>query len=127
MRFTRSSRCSSPLALSVAARYAGRRLDVRLCATSVVVLEGRAVVAQHTRSAHKGTEDLVLDHYLEVMTRKPGALAGATAVVRARAAGSFTPAHQRFWDGARKPSGTRAAPEPWSGSSCYTAPCQLRQ
>lgn len=90
---------------SVPARYAGRRLDVRLGATSVVVLEGGAVVAQHTRSAHKGTEDLVLDHYLEVLTRKPGALAGATALVRARAAGSFTPAHQRFWDGARKALG----------------------
>jgi len=73
---------------SVPARYAGRRLDVRLGATSVVVLEGGAVVAQHTRSAHKGTEDLVLDHYLEVLPRKPGALAGAPALVRARAAES---------------------------------------
>jgi transposase len=97
---------------SVPARYAGRRLDVRLGATTVVVLEGGAVVAQHIRSLHKGSEVLVLDHYLEVLTRKPGALAGATALVRARTAGSFTVEHQRFWDGARKvlgdQGGTRA-------------------
>jgi hypothetical protein len=39
-------------------------------------------------------------------------LAGATALVTARANGSFTDAHQRFWDGARRflgdASGTRA-------------------
>jgi len=97
---------------SVPARYVGRRLDVRLGARTVVVLEGGAVVAQHIRSLHRGSEDLVLDHYLEVLTRKPGALAGATALVRARAAGSFTGEHQRFWDGARKvlgdQGGTRA-------------------
>ena len=53
------------------------------------------------RSVHKNTEDLQLDHYLETLTRKPGALPGATALVQARAAGTFTKAHQAFWDGAR--------------------------
>lgn len=64
------------------------------------------------RSLHKGSEDLVLDHYLEVLTRKPGALAGATALAAARASGAFTPTHQGFWDAARRglgdPAGTRA-------------------
>ena len=32
------------------------------------------------RSLHKGTEDLVLDHYLEILVRKPGALPGSTAL-----------------------------------------------
>lgn len=89
---------------SVPARYAGRRLEVRLGATTIRVLDPSAqgkVVATHTRSLHKGTEDLVLDHYLEVLTRKPGALAGSTALVAARASGAFTPIHQRFWDAAR--------------------------
>ena len=103
---------------SVPARYAGRRLEVRLGATTIRVLEpGTAgtVVATHVRSLHKGTEDLVLDHYLEVLTRKPGALAGATALVAARASGAFTGAHQRFWDAARRAlgdgPGTRALVE----------------
>jgi transposase len=87
---------------SVPARYAGRRLEVRLGASQVIIADAGAVVAAHTRSLHKGTEDLVLDHYLEVLGRKPGALAGATALVAARATGAFTPAHQRFWDAARK-------------------------
>ena len=97
---------------SVPARYAGRRLTVRLGAEVVLVLDAGAVVAEHVRSLHKGSEDLVLDHYLEVLTRKPGALSGATALVAARRCGGFTPEHQRFWDVARKAlgdsGGTRA-------------------
>jgi transposase len=90
---------------SVPARYAGRRLEVRLGATTVTAVDAGAVVAVHTRSLHKGTEDLVLDHYLEVLTRKPGALAGATALIAARGSGVFTAAHQRFWDTARRQLG----------------------
>jgi len=90
---------------SVPARYAGRRLEVRLGATTVSAVDAGTVVATHTRSLHKGSEDLVLDHYLEVLGRKPGALAGATALVGARASGVFTPVHQRFWDAARRDLG----------------------
>lgn len=90
---------------SVPARYAGRRLEVRLGATTIRVLDTGAVVATHIRSLHKGSEDLVLDHYLEVLTGKPGALAGATALVAARASGAFTATHQRFWSAARRQLG----------------------
>ena len=90
---------------SVPARFVGRRLEVRLGATRILVLDAGKVVAEHTRSLHKGSEDLLLDHYLEVLTRKPGALAGSTALVAARASGAFTPVHQRFWDAARKQHG----------------------
>ena len=96
---------------SVPARYAGRRLEVRLGATTIRVIDPSAhgkVVATHTRSLHKGTEDLVLDHYLEVLVRKPGALAGATALVAARASGAFTPVHQWFWEAARRAHGDAA-------------------
>ena len=37
-----------------------------------------------------------------MLTRKPGALAGATALAAARGSGAFTAAHQRFWDAARR-------------------------
>lgn len=96
---------------SVPARYAGRRLEVRLGATTIRVLDPTAhgkLVATHTRSLHKGTEDLVLDHYLEVLARKPGALAGSTALVAARASGAFTATHQRFWEAARRAHGDAA-------------------
>ena len=97
---------------SVPARLAGRKVLVRLGAADVVVVSAGTTVATHVRSLHKGSEDLVLDHYLEVLGRKPGALAGATALASARATGAFTPVHQRFWDAARHRlgdgSGTRA-------------------
>ncbi len=93
---------------SVPARYAGRRLQVRLGAFTVVAVVGGTVVAEHVRSIHKYTETLELDHYLETLGRKPGALPGATALVQARTAGTFTPMHQRFWDRARAAAGDQS-------------------
>jgi len=93
---------------SVPARYAGRRLPVRLSAAAVEVLDGPRVVARHERAAGKYAEILLLDHYLEVLARKPGALPGATALAQARAAGAFTAAHQRYWDAARRKHGDGA-------------------
>lgn len=89
-------------AYSVPASLARRRVEVRLRAKDFdVVAEGR-VVARHERALHKGEEHLVLDHYLEVLDRKPGALAGSVALSQARAVGAFSAAHQAFWDLARR-------------------------
>jgi transposase len=90
---------------SVPVRYAGRRLPVRLSATRVEVLDGARVVAGHERAAGKHVEVLTLDHYLEVLKVKPGALPGATALVQAKAGGAFTITHQRYWDAARRERG----------------------
>jgi transposase len=99
----------------VPARYAGRRIAVRLSAMTVQALDGPQVVAVHERAAGKHADVLTLDHYLEVLKYKPGALPGATALARARAAGAFTPGHQRYWDAARRArgdtGGTRALTE----------------
>jgi hypothetical protein len=100
---------------SVPARYAGRRLSVRLSAMTVEMLDGPKTVARHERAAGKYAEILTLDHYLEVLKYKPGALPGATALAQARAAGAFTASHQRYWDAARRArgdaAGTRALTE----------------
>lgn len=45
-----------------------------------------------------------LDHYLEVLRIKPGALPGST-VAQARDAGVFTATHDAFWAAARKTDG----------------------
>ena len=76
---------------SVPVRYAGMRIDVRLGAESVEALEGARVVARHARAVGKGVETLELDHYLETLSIKPGALAGSTALRQARASGRFSP------------------------------------
>lgn len=47
----------------------------------------------------------MLDHYLEVLRGKPGALPGSTALATARATGAFTSAHEAFWAAARKVNG----------------------
>ena len=86
-RVDRKSRVSVRGCLySVPARYTARRVEVRVGAETIEVLDGATVVARHARGL-KGDEVLVLDHYLEVLAVKPGALAGATALARARAAG----------------------------------------
>jgi hypothetical protein len=93
---------------SVPARYAGRRLPVRLSAMTVEVLEGVTVVARHERAIGRYVEVLTLDHYLEVLKIKPGALPGATALAQAKACGAFTQTHQRYWDAARRTRGDAA-------------------
>lgn len=71
----------------------------------VVILSGRREVARHERSTVRESATLLLDHYLEVLAHKPGALPGATALVQARAAGTFTSAHEAFWASARRTHG----------------------
>lgn len=94
---------------SVPVAFVGRRqMRVRLDATHLQAMDGARVVARHQRSPHKFTETLLLDHYLEVLVRKPGALAGATALVQARKAGVFTDAHEGFWLAARRARGDGA-------------------
>jgi hypothetical protein len=89
-------------------RLARHRVTVQLGASQLEVLCDGVVVARHQRSLHKGTEDLVLDHYLDVLARKPGAMPGSTALAQARAAGSFSAVHERYWGEARRRLGDRA-------------------
>ncbi len=100
---------------SVPARLIGHRVRVVLRASELLMFEGRHRVARHERSTIRGSQSLNLDHYLEVLVRKPGALPGATALVQARASGMFTSAHEAFWAAARKAhgdsGGTRALVE----------------
>jgi transposase len=97
---------------SVPVRLARRTIMVRLGAHALEAIADGRVVARHERSLHKGTEDLVLDHYLEILVRKPGALPGSTALAQARASGAFGETHERFWAEARRRlgdgAGTRA-------------------
>ena len=101
-RVDRKSRVSVRGAFySVPARLVGRRVEVRVGAETLEVFDGAKVIASHDR-ARKGDEVLVLDHYLEVLKLKPGAMLSATPLARARAVGSFTDTHERFWNQARR-------------------------
>jgi hypothetical protein len=100
---------------SVPARFIGHRLRVKLSASAVIVYDHNTMVARHQRAIGKGAKVLDLDHYLEILLRKPGALPGATALAQARAAKVFTAEHEAFWAAARKAhgdgAGTRALVE----------------
>ena len=81
------------------------RLPVRLAARTVEVYDGPRLVASHERAVGRYVEVLCLDHYLEVLKTKPGALPGATALAQAKARGVFTQSHQSYWDAARSARG----------------------
>lgn len=93
---------------SVPVRLIGRQVRVSLRASELVVFEGRTPIARHPRVVTRGGESVDLDHYLEVLKIKPGALPGSTALARARATGAFTPVHEAFWAAARKTDGDAA-------------------
>jgi transposase len=92
---------------SVPVRLIGRKVRVMLHASELMVYDRHQEVARHERLIAKAGVRLELDHYLEVLVRKPGALPGATALEQARAAGKFTPVHDAWWAAACKAHGDR--------------------
>jgi hypothetical protein len=105
---------------SVPVRLIGRRVRVLLHASDLVIYDGRTEAARHERLPGTAGARLDLDHYLEALVRKPGALPGATALEQARAAGKFTPVHDAWWAAARKAHGDAAGTRRWSRSCCCT-------
>lgn len=93
---------------SVPSRLIGRQVRVSLRASELVVFDGRTVIARHPRVVARGADSIDLDHYLEVLQIKPGALPGSTALARARTAGVFTSAHEAFWAASRRVNGDAA-------------------
>src|SRR5689334_21825216 len=93
---------------SVPAWLIGSRVRVMLSASELRVFDGPALAAVHPRLIAAGDERLELDHYLEILVRKPGALPGAAALAQARAAGAFTSVHEAFWAAARARHGDGA-------------------
>lgn len=90
---------------SVPSRFIHRPVRVLLNASELTIYDGRSPVAHHERLLGRGGSRLELDHYLEALIRKPGALPGATALEQARAAGTFTATHEAWWAAACKAHG----------------------
>jgi Mu transposase, C-terminal domain len=93
---------------SVPARLIGARVRVALSASDLQVFDGPTRVVTHPRVLSRGAAVLELDHYLEILLGKPGALPGSTALHQARAAGRFTATHEAFWAAARHRHGDAA-------------------
>jgi hypothetical protein len=82
---------------SVPVRLVGRKVEVRVDAGRVrAVHEGRTV-ADHERLHGTSEQSLVLDHYLELLRHKPGALRQATPLRQARDRREWPDAYDRLW------------------------------
>jgi len=90
----------------------GTRAQVRALPSSVEVWHAGARVAVHERSYARGAEIYNLEHYLDVLDKKPGALPGARPLAQWRDRGLWPESLDRLWaqwqDRLGKPSGTRA-------------------
>ncbi len=104
---TKSRVCVQQAYYSVPVSYVGRRVQVKLGARHLEVTDPTAgtVLAVWDRSLTKFAGHYLLDHYLEILVRKPGAMPGSSALAQARARGVFTTVHQQFWDAARRAHG----------------------
>jgi transposase len=100
----RTNRYSVPL-------RAGTKTHVRLLPAYVEVWHEQSCVARHERSFARHQAVLDLEHYLDVLERKPGALAGSTPLEQWRERGRWPESFDRLWQSLRerhgKQEGTR--------------------
>jgi len=88
---------------------AGTAVQARLSADALEVWHGGRRVARHARSYGRHQDVHDLDHYLDVLARKPGALAGSTPLARWRQLGRWPASYDRLWDGLTERLGAAAA------------------
>lgn len=75
----------------------GSRVTAVVGPTLVEVIYDNQRVASHERCYGRGHEILDLSHYLDVLERKPGAMAGSTALEQWRQAGRWPDCLDRIW------------------------------
>lgn len=90
----------------------GVSVEVKVYSAYVEVWHQGKCVARHERCYERYRKVLELEHYLDVLMKKPGALAGSTALEQCRAQGRWPASYDRFWEGLRqrqgKQEGTRS-------------------
>ena len=93
----------------------GVEVQAKVYPAHVEVWHQGKCVAKHERSFGRYQPILELEHYLEVLLKKPGAMAGSTALEQWRAQGRWPASYDRFWEVLRdrqgKQEGTRAMVE----------------
>ncbi len=86
----------------------GTRTQVKLLSAYVEVWQERECVARHERSYSRGQQVLDLEHYLDVLERKPGALAGSSPLQQWRERGRWPESFDRLWQSLRERQGPQA-------------------
>jgi hypothetical protein len=75
----------------------GTRARVQLGPAYVEVWQERECVARHDRSFGRYQQVLDLEHYLDVLERKPGALAGSSPLAQWRTSGRWPASFDHLW------------------------------
>jgi transposase len=76
---------------------AGTRVQIKVLPASVEIWQEGQRVARHERCYSRRQEILDLEHYLEVLERKPGALAGSKPLEQWRRQGRWPASYDRLW------------------------------
>jgi transposase len=77
---------------------ADTQVQAKIYADRVEIWHEGAAAARHERSYGRYQQVLELEHYLEVLERKPGALAGSTALKQWRERGRWPAEYDRYWE-----------------------------
>lgn len=75
----------------------GTKVEAKAHAAYVEIWREGRCVARHERCFSRQQKVLNLEHYLDVLAKKPGALAGSTALEQWRAQGRWPESFDRFW------------------------------
>jgi hypothetical protein len=90
---------------------AGAQVQARAYASTIELWHAGRCVARHERCYRRQQQILDLEHYLDVLSRKPGALAGSKPLEQKRQAGLWPVSFDRIWQALierhGKQSGTR--------------------
>jgi hypothetical protein len=78
---------------------AGVRVQAKLTPATVEVWHDGHCVARHERCYGRQQEVLDLEHYLDVLEHKPGALLGSKPLAQWRQLGRWPASYDRFWQG----------------------------
>src|SRR5579862_1770967 len=78
---------------------AGQSVQAKILPSTIELWHDGKLVAAHERSYGRHQEVLNLEHYLDVLERKPGALAGSKPLEQWRKQGRWPPSYDQFWAG----------------------------
>jgi transposase len=84
---------------SVPVRLAGLRVSARIGAREITINHSGSEVARHERLHGKFGTSAQLDHYLELLQRKPGGLEHSVALSQERDRGCWPECFDRLWAG----------------------------
>jgi hypothetical protein len=76
---------------------AGVQVQAKVYAATVELWHEGRCVARHERCYRRQQQILELEHYLDVLYRKPGAMAGSKPLEQRRQAGLWPPSFDRIW------------------------------